>query len=514
MRAKITLLVAGLLLGVLATRILWPARETTRAAHESVPSAPVGTRAEAPDAAPNDATEGEGLLVVMPEEFAGLLPVAFADTSAVRAVKTVTPNRRVPLREDLLPDGLTVVAPVDDLSRSPLLARVHAELEWPRPVTVFDRDATREVRFEFRRAEVRRGIVAVAETETGEPCPGIAFRIEAVHDTTSAELPVAFLKSDERGRARGPNLAPGRYRVALQGHANEFRPVSRAPVEVTLRDPGDLEVRFAFSAFGALRGQLQLTPPKWWSVAVYQLPVARRPFIRSLKTDAQGRFELEGIPRGRYVAVSWPDGYTEASVEFDVMPGRTTEIVLVPKPGGATVIGAFLDADGAPITRLGVNVNSPLRYGERPSGSGFGVDSQGRLRATGVSPGRRVAIAWDVGYLRYFDVAADAATVDLGTFRLPRHEGPGSIEGQVIDDGGTPLVGTRVCIGLSGSRESWCRFVTTDGGGQYRFDGVEPGRYAIWHEPSTPTNFVLEIPPEEIAVGAGVTRHDLKLPRP
>lgn len=370
------------------------------------------------------------------------------------------------------------------------------------------------MRFEFRRAEVRRGIVVVAETETGEPCPGIAFRVEAIHDTTSAELPVAFLKSDERGRARGPSLAPGRYRVALQGHANEFRPVSRAPVEVTLHDPGDVEVRYAFSASGALRGQLQLTPPKRWSVDVYQLPIARRPFIRSLKTVDQGRFALEGIPRGRYVAISWPDGYTETSVEFDVVPGRTTEIALVPKPGGAAVIGTFVDADGAPIRRLGVNVNSPFRYGERPSGSGFGVDARGRLRATGVSPGRKVAIAWDIGYLRYFEVPADATTVDLGTFRLPRCESPGSVEGRVTDDGGTPLVGTQVCIGQHGSRDSWCRFATTDGGGHYRFDGVEPGRYAIWNEPSTATNFVLELPPEEIAVGAGVTRHDLKLPRP
>jgi len=444
----------------------------------------------------------------------GRVPIAIADPRRVLLVKSALTNRRMSVREHLAPDGVTVIAPIDDLSGSAFLKQLHAELEWPSPIALDDKESTRDIRFEFRRPAARRTITIVARTVSDEPCPGIDFCVSVLHEATAAQLPVAFVRTDESGHASSPSLASGRYLVSLQKVLDHYRPVVNEPIEVALRDPGNVEVRFTFESHGSLRGQLRLVPARRGAVAVYEFTDSSIPFIRTITTEEDGQFELKGIPRGRYVAVSWPSGYMETSVEFVVAAGRTTDVVLAPQQGGAGVVGRFEGSDGKPLAHLGININTPLRYGDHPSGSGFGTDAEGRLNATGVAEGPKLAIIWKLGYLRRFSVAAGATSVDLGTFRLPRPAGAGSIEGRVTDERGEALRGTLVCVTRDGAEESWIRFVRSDGVGGFRFDGVEPGRYRLSHEPIGATNYVLERAPEEIVVGTDGTRHDLRLSRP
>jgi len=106
-------------------------------------------------------------------------------------------------------------------------------------------------------------------------------------------------------------------------------------------------------------------------------------------TDAEGRFKIDDLKPGRYMATVEHPGFVQAAsgkpATILVQPGQgTTDLVFYMQPG-AVITGKVTDLDGDPMRNVGI---SALRVGSTPRGMNF----------------------HDSG---------NAATNDLGEFRIP-----------------------------------------------------------------------------------------------
>jgi len=474
---------------------------------ESVdPGTGLDVRADAP-------TPGT-LTITAPPRIRGRVQFAIVGSDRILITDTLALGEETELGERAPTDQAFLVGAIDNLNESRTVATLQAECEWPRPVLLKVGQWPQRVMLEFSEPLSPSHIRVLTRTTAGETCPDIRIRFAATMDSTTAELPVAFVTTDEHGLAKSPALAPASYRVSLQTIPVIYEPASTDTQEVVLLEGEDLEVRFDFLVPGSLQGELRLDPPRRWSVTIMQMSDSSTRFVRSLTTDELGRFELASMPPGRYVAVSWPPGYMEKTQEFHVQMGVATEVILRPAKAaeGAKVVGRVLDESARPL-RTDVNINGKLRRGSPPSGKGCQTGPNGEFVIEGASEGPKLAILWRLGYLRQFRVSGESKIVDLGTFRVPKPQGGASIYGHVVDEEQVPLRGTMVCLALEGSREDWIRFAETDGAGEYRFDSVQPGRYLLWHEPTPQTNHVTWKPPDAVHVREGEIRHDLLLSR-
>lgn len=505
------LFVVGVVL-VLKGRGLWE-RATPRSPTETT-EAGADLQADTP---PHEAG-GDGLLTVSVPPLApeGRVSVAIVDSQRILVVKSVQATGSTSLLGDA-PEGQFLVAAIDNLSGSPLTAHLQSSCVWPAPIVVEGAAWPRDIEIGFREpATARRRISVSARTDAGKPVEGAVFNVSMLHPATVAELPVAFVASGADGLARSPWLPKGRFRITLQRAPQFLRPVRDAPLEVEAAEEGETGLTFLFRATGSLEGVVLMQPTQICAIDIFELSDSAIPFIGGLglHTAADGTFEVPALPPGNYYAVSWPLDYLEAGVEFSVEAGRATRIVIAPQRGGATIAARLQDEDGKPLAPTGVNINEQLRLGARPSGRPFGTDADGLLRATGVAPGEKLAIIWKLGYLRRFSVEAGNHEVDLGTFRLPRHEGGVTVRGDVRDSKGTALRGAMICLQPVGSSDAWARFSLTDGDGRYQVARVAPGRYVLWHEPLGTTNYVARQGPEELSVEDKDVSRDLRLPRP
>jgi Carboxypeptidase regulatory-like domain len=67
-------------------------------------------------------------------------------------------------------------------------------------------------------------------------------------------------------------------------------------------------------------------------------------------------------------------------------------------------------------------------------------------------------------------------------FCFAQKNNTGTIVGNVGDEHGAPLAGAKVTLTGAGAKSEPVSQGSTDGTGQYRFEGLKPGRYAILFE--------------------------------
>jgi large repetitive protein len=166
-------------------------------------------------------------------------------------------------------------------------------------------------------------------------------------------------------------------------------------------------------------------------------------------TDAQGRFDLPGVPAGQ--------GYTaSASAEqialeevfgLEVRPSQVTEVTLRGHQG-ATVAGLVADNDGHPV--VGANVAmvyldiSRVLFSADGRSEPIVTDAQGRFRVEHVAAGR-VAFVGAATDLAPSNIE-ELAVVDGGVYEdLVLQLGEGAtVRGKVVDDQQQPVAGAAV----------------------------------------------------------------------
>ena len=195
----------------------------------------------------------------------------------------------------------------------------------------------------------------------------------------------------------------------------------------------------------------------------------------SALTDAEGRFVLEGLDRGRYFLRAAARGYAPGyRPRVDV--GSTVELRLGEE---GRLRGLVTSADG-PVPGFAIAVER--RVGNLQSHHAASVaeyDPNGRFEVDGLASGRYRVTASAPGYASAeaeIEVTA-GSTADVGRLELGM---AGSVRGVVMSDG-EPVSGARVSLeGRLGNAEMpTAKTTLTDTRGAFALSGLSPGRTSL-----------------------------------
>ncbi|HEX8557812.1 MAG TPA: carboxypeptidase-like regulatory domain-containing protein [Pyrinomonadaceae bacterium] len=244
------------------------------------------------------------------------------------------------------------------------------------------------------------------------------------------------------------------------------------------------------------------------------------------RTDAEGRYLLQNVAPGRYQIAPYAPAYVVEGLGDNYPPGRPLTLL----PGdevkdmdfrverGGVITGRVTDGDGAPVVGEMVNVSPADAAGEQRPGGVFDqrdrmTDDRGVYRVYGLPPGRyRVSVGQvgedtgavsfgrrkifrrtfhpdvsDEAQARVVEVKAgeEAEHVDITLGRpLKTYRAAGRF---VYADTGQPVPGLSYGYGTlnaAGRRVgTFGRGEATNAAGEFRADGLAPGRYAIFSLP-------------------------------
>ena len=271
------------------------------------------------------------------------------------------------------------------------------------------------------------------------------------------------LKTDAKGRYAAHGLPPMIYNVFV---THTSRPPgtkmnvnlmtrSRSNVDITLDEAACVLAGTVYNADGTPAAGYKLTADQY---------VARA--LKSVKTDAQGRYRLDGY--APHLAVSL-EGFSDMDdlAWFDP-PNLAADIRL---PSEVTVTGRLIDATtGKPIA-----ANKRLLVTRQPSwGRGFRAQSAnrtGKFEIPGVWPGQYYLGATSEGYASiYRPVTISRGRCDVGDF--PLHRGV-TLTGQVLTPSGKPIRNAEVFIDNLLYYDG--QAVRTNAQGRYTFKDLSDG---------------------------------------
>ncbi|HWS87057.1 MAG TPA: carboxypeptidase-like regulatory domain-containing protein [Pyrinomonadaceae bacterium] len=255
-----------------------------------------------------------------------------------------------------------------------------------------------------------------------------------------------------------------------------------------------------------------------------------RSAITRVATDAEGNYELTGVPAGRYHVLAIAPAYvgqTEnmfggTAKSINVTEGETVEKIDIPLVRGGVITGRVRDADGSPVIGERVQLNPVDKQGgargffnENPFM--YETDDRGVYRLYGVRPGKYTVsvgesleegnVKFGLGgrgyYSRtYHPDAADAskaAVLEIGEgtevtnadITVGRKSRSFVATGRVVDESGKPVAGAQMGYGAvvsdGNDMNSMGWGSLSDSEGRFRMDGLLPGHYAafVWTEGHT-----------------------------
>jgi len=200
--------------------------------------------------------------------------------------------------------------------------------------------------------------------------------------------------------------------------------------------------------------------------------------------DPSGRFRLDGLPPGNYLACATAEGYAFASARVDLAPGEESELRLALAPG-LRVEGRVVRAgDGEPIPRARVMLSprnvpddSPAREMFQLSSFHDDADGEGRFAITSLAPGEYRVEAWHADHER-----GRHAPIDLRN---------GAIEPLLIELRPAGRLSLHIeKLSTRDHRSAWIVLLPQEGGKEQRFpadrrrdevsgEAIPPGRYAV-----------------------------------
>jgi protocatechuate 3,4-dioxygenase beta subunit len=203
-------------------------------------------------------------------------------------------------------------------------------------------------------------------------------------------------------------------------------------------------------------------------------------------TDANGHFEITGVPPGAPVKLHALAGRAVTARETVVDPSRETGLIrlVVSGDAAASVRGRVVDRQGKPCGAVVVFISRIAEYGAYRYAE-LRTDHDGRFESPTLIPGHRYRVV--VGSptlteLQAFGYNARAEqqhewdakagkTLDLGDLTIPW--APATVAGMVVDSVGKPLAGAHV---FTHDAPELRRLATgTDGQGRFRLRQVYEG---------------------------------------
>lgn len=296
----------------------------------------------------------------------------------------------------------------------------------------------------------------------------------------------------------GAVAASGDFRIAgaAAGHYRVTADSTRfGATEAELVVPG-LAPNLRFAPGGTIAGivvaraaqspipgaEVRAVPEDGWP-----LQRAGRSVVPSAFAGPDGRFEIGGLPEGRFHVEAASDGFV--ATRSDPTPTGTADLRLQ-LDAGLTAVGIVLDADGRPARTALVRVVAEdhedtgyARWKRTVIGSAARdatPDATGQFVFRGIAPARhRLAIDCP-GHTPWLSpvLAGNQGTrLDLGSITLS----PGArVRGVAVAADGSPAANATVCLdGLSPHGTS--RQVRTDHGGRFEFGELAGGDYELFY---------------------------------
>ena len=393
-------------------------------------------------------------------------------------------------------------------------------------VSLSSGESRADLRFVLRPGRAATGLLL---DEAGDPVAGA--EVELVRSVTAApgdfeEESVAEDRlfrtaTGSGGRFRIDDLPAGGYE--LNAHLRGFRPLAEKGLELPREESVQDLGTFVLKRGAALEGRVR--DPSGSPVADAEVWVSQpgdSPRILAAaeaagpaaRTRLDGGFRLQGLDPEQAVGLEiCRRGHLTAGLLLDSVPAEPVEITLSPAarvagrvvgPNGEPVPGAQVEAElerepdsSGPFPSLSV---SPCPLGSGSRSASTGLDGSFLLEA--LEPGRFRVSAMAAGYLPATRNGVEVRHgVENRTPDLALQRGA-VLFGRVLAPDGTPVAGA--AVRASGERTQ-PRGVT-DGDGNYRLEGVEPGkvRAEAAHEDHGHAN-------QETAVSPGENHLDLRL---
>ena len=202
--------------------------------------------------------------------------------------------------------------------------------------------------------ENRRTVAGVVVDPTGQPVAGATVRWGIVQSSAA----MIETKTDADGKFRLTLLPPGAEVVCVIPERNDL-----APATQTVDEPGDQEIRITLGEGRTLSGVVRDadgTPFRGILVIPTVLGVGRRGFSvreRETKTDAQGRFQVAGLPDSALSFDFLGDGVSDLR-DHRLELGQ--EAVVILSAAGA-IRGKVVDGAGQPVRNFRVLLNASRR---------------------------------------------------------------------------------------------------------------------------------------------------------
>jgi hypothetical protein len=239
----------------------------------------------------------------------------------------------------------------------------------------------------------------------------------------------------------------------------------------------------------------------------------------SATADAEGRYEMRGLPAGEVELRAQARGYVPETRTADTRLGGRVDVVL---KRGLALRGEVVGGDGAPVANAGVFARGPNR-----GGSGYDTtDERGRFTLEGLQAGRYTvsARARDGRHAQQEDV--DPAQATALRIVLQR-QATAVLTGRVV---GLPAEGDPLMAIVQANGEQGSGMAPVDGAFRFRMEDAPAGAVTVRAEagsmngtqrssrpleltlaPGSETEVVVEFP-DDIVIGGLITRDGTPVP--
>ncbi len=198
----------------------------------------------------------------------------------------------------------------------------------------------------------------------------------------------------------------------------------------------------------------------------------------SAKTDAQGRFQIQGLGSGSYEVVAQLNGYLDGRSEpLDMAEGASRSGVKVKLAAARSVSGTVTDAQRRPIAGARVTAID-TSAGTRKESNVSDENGQFTVGNLGGDPVELLAEAEGYGKQTLHDVATGKSGVEIQLMAL------GGVKGIVVDGDGKPVKAFSaraepidIDAGYETPRTSFKTFSGAEGG--FEIPNLPPGSYTI-----------------------------------
>ena len=208
-------------------------------------------------------------------------------------------------------------------------------------------------------------------------------------------------------------------------------------------------------------------------------------------SDAAGSFALGGLVSGRHRATARADGYTEATADVDLYPGRI-HLQLGLRPACDATVRVLPAEPALPVT-----VTAFPEGGGRSPWAAAGQTGEA-LALAGASGRARVEARTSGAVSRTATVTADLCAGPV-VLTLGDGSATGAVDVEVTDEGKRPVEGVEVWIGPRGRRAQ------SGADGKVAFEDLPPGAYGVGARDQEPVQ-VEVIAGQRAAVSLAVER--------